>query len=388
MRNLTHLNVPKDTQNKFPYGTIQNETDTHEGTPVFRELYGDVLTNIWKIIESAGVNFTGDEDSNDTQYQLLDALRKFHNELNDIEQNVYLDGSIWNVNLDLSILPNKYVFIANVSDDYISSNTYQFKGIGNTLLPVISPTGFKSTDEVIVVIDLAGVRIYSIATFTGAEDLNINVYAPPLTFNDSDIVNYLSDGRLFTNEPKTYNIQESIQTAEQNVNLFISDAVIYSGKLVCLVYDSISVSYRVFTFPLNDLDSPVEVIYSGFAVSAGTDRQVYMYCDGAALFFTNSFNNSANDYDIIKTSFTANTNTLNLVSTIPLNSAIFNKTTNTVINNNKLYHFVGSDLKSHDLNTLTAATIFDNYTLYNGNLFKFKDKVYFNSNGVTAPWTL
>lgn len=388
MRNLTHLNVPKDTQAKFPFGTIQNETPTQEGTPVFRELYGDILNNIWKIIELSGINFTGDEDSNDTQYQLVDALRKFYNELNDVEQNISLNGSVWNVNLDLSKLPNKYVFIGNVSDDYVSGTPYQFKGTGATLISAISPTGFKATDEVIVVIDTAGVRIYSIASITATVASNINVLAPPLTFNDSDIINYLSDGRLFTNEPKTYNIQESIQTVEQNVNLFISDAVIYSGKLVCLVFDSTAVSYRVFTFPLTDLSSPVEVVYSGFAVSPGTDRQVYMYCDGTALFFTNNFNNSANDYDVMKISLTANTNTLTLVSTIPLNAANFKKTTNTVINNNKLYHFVGSELKSHDLNALTVATVFDNYTLYSGNLFKFKGEVYFNSNGVTAPWTL
>ena len=57
MKNLTHLDVPKDIQAKFPFGTIQNETPTQEGTPVYRELYGDILTNIWKIIELSGIAF-------------------------------------------------------------------------------------------------------------------------------------------------------------------------------------------------------------------------------------------------------------------------------------------------------------------------------------------
>ena len=388
MKNLTHLDVPKDIQAKFPFGTIQNETPTQEGTPVYRELYGDILTNIWKIIELSGIAFTGDEDSDDTQYQLVDAMRKFYNELNDVEQILSLNGSVWFVDLDLSKLPNKYVFISNAASDYVTGTPYQFKGTGNTIISATSPTGFNASDEVLTVIDTAGVRMYSISKITSLASANINILAPPLSFNDSDVISYLSDGRLFTNEPKTYNIQESIQTASQNVNLHISDVVIFSGKLICLVFDSEYTSYRVFTFPLNDLDTPTEVNYTGFNVTSGDDRNVYMFCDGISIFFTNSFNNSINDSELLKAEFDSNTNTLDFISNLPLNSANFVKTTNTVINNNKLFTFLGAELKAHDLNALTVLTVFDNYTLFSGNLFKFKADVYFSVNGTTEPWTL
>lgn len=388
MRNLSHLIVPKDTNAKFPFGTIQNETPTQDGTPVYRELYGDILTNIWEIIRSTGINFTGDEDSNDTQYQLVDALRKFYNELNDIEQVLSLSVKTWVVPLDLSKLPNKYVFIGNAANDYVNGTVYQFKGSGPTLIPATSPTGFNAGDEVLTVIDTSGVRMYNIAKIAPDVASKISVLAPPLSFNDSEVLSYLSDGRLFTNEPKTHNIQDAIQSSELSNTLMISDAVILSEKLICLVYDTAVLSYRVFTFSLSDLTTPTEVVYSGFSVVSGDDKGVYMYSDGTYLYFTNSFNTSNDDFNLSKVAYDSGTNTLTLSANISLNSGNFIKTTNTVVNNNKLYHFVGSELKSHDLNTSTVNIIFDNYTLYNGNLFKFKDIIYFSLNGVTEPWVL
>jgi len=48
--------IAKNTDTtKFPDSTIKNEVDGDEGTPVVEEIYGDVLTNIYKLLRLSGV---------------------------------------------------------------------------------------------------------------------------------------------------------------------------------------------------------------------------------------------------------------------------------------------------------------------------------------------
>ena len=64
MRTLKLLNLIHDNNySLFPQGAILNETDNNEGTPVVREVYGDILSNVYKIITEAGINFNNSEDN-------------------------------------------------------------------------------------------------------------------------------------------------------------------------------------------------------------------------------------------------------------------------------------------------------------------------------------
>lgn len=386
MRNLTHLAVPKDSNVKFPFATIRNETPTEEGTPVVRELYGDIITNVWKIIQLSGITFTGDEDSDDTQYQLVDALRKSYNTLNDVEQVISLAGGVWSVPINIDLLPNKYVFIGRAGDDYVSTTSYQFKGSTATLISATSPTGFKTNDEVLTVIDTAGVRMYSLTKLTSNISATFTVLGAPLSFNDSDTMYYLADGKIFTDAPSVADVEAAIQTSGGNVNLVLADAIVLKGKLVCLVYDLAAQVYRIYTFDLNDLATATECSYQFFAPVTGVDNGVYMFSDGTYLYLTNEFNDSADSESVYKVLFTEATNTLTLNSTLPL--AGFVKTTNAVITGNKLYTFIAETLKSHDLGTFAVATVFDNFSLFVGNLFAFNGGVYYTKNDVATPWNI
>ena len=388
MRNLTHIAVPKDNDIKFPFSTIRNETPTQEGTPVIRELYGDIITNVWKIIQLSGIIFTGDEDSDTTQYQLVDALRKFHNELNDVEQVLSLSGTIWAIPLNIDLLPDKYVFIGRAADDYDSAINYQFKGSTATTINATSPTGFKLNDEVLTVIDSIGVRMYSLTQLTTASGTQFNILSAPLSFNDTNKVFYLSDAKLYTDDPSIYEIEQVIQTSASDVNLKLSDAIVYSQKLICLVYNILSQSYRVFTFPIGNLSTPTECTYNGFGVTSGADNGVYMYCDGGFLYFSNEFNASVDDFALSKISFDSGTNALTFVSGISLPDPDFIKTTNTVIINNKLYTFIGNTLKSIDLTTLAVSTVFSNFTLFVGLIFSYNNQIYYTKDEVALPWTI
>jgi len=143
MKVLGNLLVPKDSNSRYPFGSnIKNETDTEQGTPVVREIYGDPLMNLYRILELVGMTPTGTEDSDDTQYQLVEAIKKLPNSLNDIEQILTLSGAIWSVGFDLAYLPNKYFFVARASEDYVSTETYTFKGSGVLELPFSNVSGY------------------------------------------------------------------------------------------------------------------------------------------------------------------------------------------------------------------------------------------------------
>ena len=106
MRTIKNQNIPQNSDAKFPFSTILNETETNSGTPVIEEVYGDILTNIYKLLQVVGVTASETQDSDTSQYQILEALKLLPNSLNDIEQVLSLTTTTWNVplNLDLSLI--------------------------------------------------------------------------------------------------------------------------------------------------------------------------------------------------------------------------------------------------------------------------------------------
>lgn len=166
LANLTAL--VKKTDANLPFGkTIQDETDTQPGTPIVADLMRDLFSNFYRLLELSKITPTNEFDGDSTQYQLIDALKKLPNSMNDIEQVLTLDGSVWSVPLDLSILPNKYVFFARATDDYnsdtsLSAPDYTFKGTGATEYVFTSQENFITGEELIIIIDIGGVRAYPI----------------------------------------------------------------------------------------------------------------------------------------------------------------------------------------------------------------------------------
>ena len=342
MKTLANLNVPKDTSPKFPYGTIQNETDTQEGTPVVRELYGDILTNLWKLLELTGVTPTGDEDSDITQYQLVEAFQKIVNTHNDIEQTVSLVSTTWNVGLNLDLLPNRYVFIGRASDNYDESISYQFKGLSGTTYNATSPTGFSVNDEIIVVVDTSEVRMYNITRLTDIQENNIvNVYGAPISFNNTSAMYYFESGKFYNETPQIFDIEENLQTVEVNPNLVICDVIVSKGKLIVMAFDTLLEKYSLYRYELTNPIAPEPItIPAPYNTIQGVDNNVYMYCDGEFLYFSSDFNNSVQSEVISKFSYDENANVTAYVSSITLSNGNFKATTNTVIKNDILYTFI------------------------------------------------
>lgn len=153
--------TPVQVNSTFPNGAIIDETSSTEGTAVVREIYNDILVNIYKILNIVGMTTNGVEDSEGTSYQLLAALQKFTNIQNDIENTLSLASTVWNLNLAIDLLPDKYFIFARAVGAYNSLSTYTFKGTSPTTYNFTSPTGFNSGDELLLILDHGGVRAYS-----------------------------------------------------------------------------------------------------------------------------------------------------------------------------------------------------------------------------------
>jgi hypothetical protein len=114
MKNINHLpnGTPRNSDvANFPNGGVVNETETSKGTPIVEEILGDIFSNIYKVIRDRKIEFTGNQDREDTQYQFFDALKLLTNNLNDSEQILNLAGSVFSLPIDFELLPNKYFVI-------------------------------------------------------------------------------------------------------------------------------------------------------------------------------------------------------------------------------------------------------------------------------------
>lgn len=384
MKTIKNLPVPQDTNTaKWPYGQIKNQTETEEGTPVVREIYGDLLVNIYKILEDAGITPNGQEDSEDTGYQILAAFKKFANELNDIEHVISLNGTTWNIPVNIDKLPNKYVMFCRMADAYNSGLNYTFAGTGNKSYSLTSPTGFSASDEVMVIIDQAEVRVYSMTSAVAATSGGVfPVFGNPVAFNDTDAIYYESDGRLLTDAPSSVNLQQNIRVAASNSTLYVNEILILKGFAFCVVFDTAVQTYRFFQCPLGDLENPVEVTVNG--IPTGVDNSPYVYTDGQHIYISNASGKNINNYEIDKYSY-ANA-VLTFVQTISLNTE-FVKSTNVVIKGGFLISFVEGILKKYDLGTGESTTIGDFNTLL-GVIFNFKNEVYYSNGEVAKKWTV
>ena len=385
MRTIKQTGLTQDTNiTKFPDGQIQNKTDSLPGTPVVREIYGDILTNIYAILRDAGIDPNGIEDSSTASYQLLDALKVFANDLNDINKIITVSSSSISVNLNIDNLPSGYVFFGKITDALNSGVVYDFTGTGVNTLPVQSTSSISASSYVIAIIEDSGLKIIDISSSVYS-DIHVP-FGAPLSFNDTNTPIYLINGRIITNDFNNYNTQSIIRTSESNVNINIIDAVAIKGCLICLGFDTVLESYNCYLFELSDLNSYIGSV--SISSASGMDKRPYMFTDGTNIYFTNSsgsnVGNSDNNYDLSKWLFNEVSETLSLVSTSSID-VNFQKTTNAFILNDNLYTFVSGNLYAYPLSGGTRQFI-DYLNIINGIVFRLNGNTYYSNGEFGMKW--
>ena len=383
MKKISQLSVPKQVDADFPNGAIINETDTQDGTPVIREIYNDVLVNLYKLLDVTGITANGNEDSETNGYQIIEALRKLANTQNDIEQVLTLTGSFWSVPFELEILPNKYFFFARPTDGYNSALSYTFKGSGSTVIPLTSPSGFNLNDELLVIIDNSTVRVYSLSILTSSSSNVPTTLGSPISFNNSSKMYYFESGNLLSDVPKINLIQSTIRTEFSNGTINVLDMFVLKGKLLCFCVVTDTKRYAFFQFNLTDFDSPE---YVDYPIPDIDNFYPYCYTDGDYVYLTNNGNTNSDNFKLVKINYDEVNAIMTNNSDISLDAS-FVKTTNTVITSNKLITLVNGVLDSYSL----ISGIKTNIAILNGvngQLFMFNGSPYFCSGEIAQKWIL
>lgn len=387
MRTLKELGYPQDTDvSRFPDGQIRNETDLVQGTPVTREVYGDILTNLYKLLRLTGVSPTQTEDSELTQYQIIQALKLFSNDLNDLKQILTVDGSTISIGINFDLLPENYVMIGQISDSLDSSTTYTLEGTGISTQSIEVLKDIEPSEIVVLILNSAGGKIYHLnqseANQTGTSSIE-TAYGSPISFNESSDLLYFSSGVLITDFPLSFQIQSNIRSTFANSNLVALEAILHKNHLVCLVFDSVLLEYRLFAVNKNNYNSgPVEITIDSID---GVDNQPYMYCDGTHVYFTNSnssLNQSVNDYTIGRFTFDEIAMTMTHNSTINLDTN-FSKTTNVFINgsNSEIFSLINGDFYKWNFNG-TAGQLLSTLNTINGVIFKLNSLNYYSNGNI------
>jgi len=385
MRTIRDLPIVQDGNNTlFPDGQIKNETATDPGTPVVREIYGDVITNIYKIIRDAGVDFTETEDSESTQYQLLDALKVFVNNLNDVLQILTVEENDVSINVDLDNLPNNYVFIGQVSELLASSETYDLTGTGDNSYVFSPDSDIKANSQVLLVIQNSSVaKIIDLSKETVQNTISLP-YSGLLSYNSTNTSYYLSDGFILNNGPEATNVQQVIRVDQNDNDILIYDAVIHKGALICLAKTDAATVYDIYVFNLTNLNTVV----NKFTVTqqASTDHVPYLFADDGFIYLSNNGNNTADDFKVRSYFLGLKPFTLTQSSDITLNSD-FQKSTNYFIKDSKFYTFINGNIYSYPFTGETRDfEKFLNNT--NGQVFVQDSKIYFKSGFIGNLWNI
>lgn len=383
MKTLNQLPVPQDTDiTKWPFGQLKNETATEPGTPVVREIYGDILTNVYKVLQDAGVVPNGLEDSEENGYQLLKALKNFSNELNDVEHVLILSESTWKITKNIDNFPDKYVMFCRASEPYVSGVEYSIAGTGANSYPMTSPTGFNASDEILVVFDQSGVRVYSLSFLVSSAGGIFPVFGNPVAFNDTNTLYYESEGRLITDYPAIHNIQQTIRNSTGISTLYVNEMFVLQGKVFCVVFNTEGEKYFFYQLPLTDLTIVEEVSVVG-ENNSPEEFISYFYTDGTYIYATNDFNQSAPD-DHLQKYILEGTN-MTFVQDIHLHED-FRKTTNAVIKGDALVSFVNGVLAKYGFDG--SKEIIGTFNTLLGILFKFNSEIYYTNGEVAKKWNV
>lgn len=390
MRNLKDQNLVHDNNYAlFPFGAIINEDTDQEGTPVVREVYNDLLMNIYAFLNDRGVIFNNQEDNEQNGYQLIEALRKNINVLNDTEKILNLNNNIWEIDLDFNFLPDKYFVFARASENYSSNVKNIFGASGGRVEYSFESTGFKSGDELLLIIDKSKVRAYNVSdkqTDVSKGPSGIAVFGTPLRYISSlQTIWYEEKGRVFTNQPKSFTLENMIRTKEGNQQLQLLETFEIDSKFVSLILNPANNEIFFYVFYYSGYLSLFKLEFVGNIVNNnnGIDFNVHIYFDGSYLYISNRTNSSNEDNVLDRYLLDLVNNQLIYENTITLHN-LFVKTTSSIADEVGITNYINGKLWRYEYSG--TISVLGEEIMLNGSIFRSKDNFYYYNDNHIINW--
>ena len=386
MRTLKGQNNVAHDQNYslFPEGAIINETENQEGTPVVREVYNDLLMNIYSFVKSRGINFNQLEDNEQNGYQFINALKRNINELNDSEKLLNLNGSTWNIDLNFDLIPNKYFVFARATENS-NVNYSSIKGSTNTSYSFES-NDFKTGDEILLIIDQNKVRAYNLNFSSSVNNLALNIFGTPLRYSSSGIW-YYDNGILYNDKPESFKIEQILKSQTLNENITILEIFQKDSHFICCCFDNQTFEISFYKFDYSNMQSAFELTIEGININQDLteNRDCYFYYNGEKLMISNQSNNSSLNNYLHSYSVDFLQNKLIYSNEIVLEET-FQKAMNSISAAGGIISFIDGSLYYYQINR--QVQLIGEFPSFIGMIFEINNKIYYYDGSNAIQWNL
>ena len=324
MRTIKNLPVPKEQDLvKFPNSTILNETDTNDGTPVVREIYGDFITNIYAFLVDRGIIPNEIEDNEVNGYQFLDALKLNVNKLNDVRRVLEkVSKNVYRIDIDFNIISDRYpIFVKSPENilliEYFNKIIYLEDSKGVRKIINFNKQVF-SGDELLFIISDEVTAVNLIHNDLYEDKVELNIQGVPLSYSTSNLNDYMSDNTLIYNDGSSIDLSQFL-----DVNIIVRDIVLLNDFYFIFCIDSSNDKLHLYKYKRGD-NNVEEILIQGINDNNQTpglrtsSTQMYVFKNNIA--FSHKGGNVFNPYIISMFNY-GGSNLLKHVSDITLDNS-------------------------------------------------------------------
>jgi len=164
-----NANVDNSDLANYPDGRIKDNQGSGDGTPVNRSVYGDLHSNISKLMRLYDIAPTGLPDNETSGYQIIQALSALASK-NDYIYPLTTNGTTTlSVDIKLSLMKDNEFLICLASTDKTTETL--IKGSGPVSMSVTYSGNFKANEYVRVIKTSGGVSIVRVADWNSLDDM-------------------------------------------------------------------------------------------------------------------------------------------------------------------------------------------------------------------------
>ena len=324
MRTIKNLQVPKELDLvKFPNSTILNETDTNDGTPVVREIYGDFITNIYAFLVDRGIIPNEIEDNEVNGYQFLDALKLNVNKLNDVHRVLEnVSENVYRIDIDFNLISNRYPIFVKSPENILLSESFRkiiyledSKGVRKI---INFNKQIFSGDELLLIISDEVTAVNLIHNDLYEDKVELNIQGVPLSYSTSNLNDYMSDNTLIYNDGSSIDLSQFLDP-----NIIIRDMVLLNDFYFIFCIDSSNDKLHLYKYKRGD-NNVEEILIQGINDNNQTpglrtsSAQMYVFKNNIA--FSHKGGNVFNPYIISMFNYDGS-NLLKYVSDVTLDNS-------------------------------------------------------------------